>query len=131
MAGVLPEIRTGHVVLLNQRLMFFQDIERLSLTKLSLVCPGTVVDAAQALQRAMTDIASLAAGRRVADAEDAEAWDAELSTAFSRAGLQKSRFMLESSQDLNSGLFYGLGIFRPAAMSLLRMRLKRMQKKWA
>ena len=90
-----------------------------------------MVDSAEALQRALTDIASLAAGRRVADAEDAEAWDAELSSAFARAGLLKSRFMLKSSQDLNSGTFYGLGILRPTAMSLLRMRMKRMDLKLA
>lgn len=98
----------------------------LSHSRLTLVSPMDVSAAAVKYREAIVDLATLV-GERSRVGPDA-VWDEHIEKALQRTHHAKVRFVLESSKDLNSGIFKGLGPFRSVTMALLRWRIHQIEK---
>lgn len=101
----------------------------LSYSRLALVSPLEVSNAAINLKDSVIDLATLIVER--AQVGPDPVWDEHIASALQKARNFKTQFVLESSNDLNSGLFKGLGPFRGVAMLLFRWRINIMQKRLA
>lgn len=99
-----------------------RDARSLSHARLTLVCPMDVASAAIKLRESIVDLAALVAERSKVGPDPV--WDEHVHKASETAHRSKIHFVLESSKDLNSGIFKGLGPFRPATMQLLRWKFR-------
>lgn len=99
-----------------------RDARSLSHARLTLVCPMDVASAAIKLRETIVDLAALVAEQSKVGPDPV--WDEHVHKAFETAHRSKIHFVLESSKDLNSGIFKGLGPFRPATMQLLRWKFR-------
>ncbi|MFE4229436.1 hypothetical protein ACFRJ8_16310 [Arthrobacter sp. NPDC056886] len=104
-----------------------QEARNLSHARLTLVCPMDVASSALKLRESVVDVATLLAERSRIGPD--EAWDEQVNGAFAKAYRSKIQFVLESSKDLNSGIFKGLGPFRAITMSMLRWKVRLWEKK--
>lgn len=100
--------------------------QNLSHSRLTLVSPMDVSTAAVKYREAIVDLATLV-GERSRVGPDA-VWDEHIDKGFKKTHHAKVKFVLESSKDLNSGTFKGLGPFRSITMVLLRWRVRRLEK---
>jgi hypothetical protein len=105
------------------------DAHNLSHARLTLVCPLDVVSAAIKLRESVVDVATLLAERSRVGPDPV--WDEHVHKAFEKAHREKIQFVFESSKDLNSGIFKGLGPFRTIAIFLLRWKGRLMERRLA
>ena len=103
---------------------FSKEVSGLSQARMKLVCSMEVVDAAIKLKAALLDMAAAALATQAAGVDQDEVLKRRLKEAVAVVEHRHSYFILESSNDLNSGRFYGLGPFRPTLMPMLRLRGK-------
>ncbi|MDP9693025.1 UNVERIFIED_ORG: hypothetical protein J2X79_000562 [Arthrobacter globiformis] len=103
---------------------FSKGVSELSQARMKLVCSMEVVGASMKLKAALVDMAAAALAAHVAGADQREASKRRLNDAIAVVEHRHSYFILESSNDLNSGRFYGLGPFRPTLMPMLRLKGK-------
>lgn len=106
-----------------------QEARNLSHARLTLVCPMDVAASALKLREAVVDVATLLAERSRIGPD--EAWDEQVNKAFAKANRSMIHFVFESSKDLNSGIFKGLGPFRSITMFMLRWKIRLWEKKLA
>lgn len=106
-----------------------QDARNLSHARLTLVCPMDVASSALKLRESVVDVATLLSERSRIGPD--QAWDEQVNKAFAKAHRSKIQFILESSKDLNSGIFKGLGPFRAITMSMLRWKVRLWERKLA
>lgn len=104
------------------------DARNLSHARLTLVSPLEVATAAIKLREAIVDLATLINERSRIGPD--EVWDEHIEKATQKAHNVKIQFVLESSRDLNSGMFKGLGPLRSVTLSLLRWKVRLLEKKF-
>lgn len=106
-----------------------REAHNLSHARLTLVCPLDVVSTAIKLRESVVDVATLVAERSRVGTD--AVWDEHVLKAFEKAHLSKIQFVFESSKDMNSGIFKGLGPFRTVALSLLKWKIRLAERKLA
>jgi hypothetical protein len=110
----------------RQRADALQNAHNLSHVRLTLVSPMDVSSAAVKYREAIVDLAALVVERSRVGPD--AVWDDHIDKAFQKTHHAKIRFVLESSKDLNSGMFKGLGPLRSITLILVRWRVRHMQK---
>lgn len=103
---------------------FSDGVIGLSQARMKLVCSMEVVDAAIKLKAALLEMAAAGMAIQTGEAEQYEVSRRRVREAIAVVEHRHSYFILESSNDLNSGRFHGLGPFRPTLMPMLRLRGK-------
>jgi hypothetical protein len=103
---------------------FSKKVSGLSQARMKLVCSMEVVEASTKLKGALLEMAAAALAAHVAGADQQEVSKRTLRDAIAVVEHRHSYFILESSNDLNSGRFYGLGPFQPTLMPILRLKGK-------
>lgn len=103
---------------------FSREVSELSQAKMKLICSMEVVDASRQLKNALDEKAAAALAVHFAGPDQQDESKRRLRDAAAVAELRHSYFILESSNELNSGRFYGLGPFRPTLMPMLRLKGK-------
>ncbi|MFE4545132.1 hypothetical protein [Arthrobacter sp. NPDC056727] len=103
---------------------FSKEVSELSEAKMKLLCSLEVVDAASKLKDALGDKAAAALAFHGAGADKQDESKLRLRDVIAVAEHRYSYLILESSNDLISGRFHGLGPFRPTLMPMLRLRSK-------
>jgi hypothetical protein len=106
-----------------------QQAHNLSHVRLTLVSPMEVSSAAVKYREAIVDLATLVVERSRVGPDTV--WDDHINKASQKSHHAKIQFVLESSKDLNSGVFKGLGPFRSITMMLFRWRVRQEQKRLA
>jgi hypothetical protein len=106
-----------------------RDAHNLSHARLTLVCPIDVVSAAIKLRESVVDVATLLVERSKVGPDSV--WDEHVHKAMETAHRSKIHFVFESSKDMNSGIFKGLGPFRTVALSLLKWKIRLQERKLA
>lgn len=106
-----------------------RDAHNLSHARLTLVCPLDVASSALSLKESVIDLSTLLAERSRVGPDPV--WDEHVHQAFAKAHRSKIQFVFESSKDLNSGIFKGLGPLRSVTMSLLKWKVRLIEKKLA
>lgn len=106
-----------------------RDAHNLSHARLTLVCPMDVATSAIKLRESVIDVATLISERSRVGPDPV--WDEQVHKALAKAHRAKIQFVLESSKDLNSGIFKGLGPLRSVTLSLLRWKVRVWEKRLA